>query len=179
MLCFTLLTIDIELRGLTELELSDNDKIDSIFYDLVIIQKDLNNGHSFENSYLTDLFKFSKLIGFTNPSSWVCSIKDKKSLILEKQGRTPKEYNFICYNNALILFKKDKLGSLIYLSSQVYFYQVERSYKYINLLSRSSSNNVIILKNKIDFIKCKNYTTLRFRFPDIESFNEVYSCFNV
>jgi hypothetical protein len=172
MLLFSILSSELKLK-----ELRDEEKIESIFYDLMIILKDLNNGQNFEITYLTDLFKFSKLLGFLNINNETYT-KEKSFLNLEKNKKS-KSYLFITFNNILILFKNEKIYSIIILSSTVYFYQADPYYKNIHILSQSGKDKVILFKNKTDYIKDNKYDKLSLCFTDIESFNEVYNCLNI
>jgi hypothetical protein len=178
MLIFALLAIETELKQLSQIDLVESKKVDSIFYDLMIILKDLNNGQSFETTYLTDLFKFSKLLGFVNLTTNKL-INNKRSILLEKLGKPGKSYSFLCQKNVLVLLKDDKIAAIIFLSSSVYFYQADRSRMTIDILSQSGKNNVVIFKNKDNYIKYNKYQKLILRFPDIDGYNEVYSCFNL
>jgi hypothetical protein len=178
MLIFTMLSVELDLKNLSKLDIIDNKKIDSIFYDIMIILKDLNNGEIFDNLYCAELFKFSRLLGFLNINTNNYN-KEKKYISLEKNLNSVKEYTFILFKNVLILFRGDELRLMIYLSSNVYYYQADRASKTIDILSQAKKTNVLLFKNKERFIKYNKYNRLTLRFNDTESFIEVYNGFNV
>jgi hypothetical protein len=87
-LIFAILMIDIDIKQ----NKKNLDKIDTLFYDLLIIIKNMNDGSSFDNNFALELFKFSKNIGFINTNDEPIGNKQIPKLIgLYKNGKY-KEY---------------------------------------------------------------------------------------
>ena len=59
---FGILMIDLDIKQ----NKNNLNKIDTLFYDLLIILKDKNDGSTFDNNFIHDIFRFSKNIGFIN-----------------------------------------------------------------------------------------------------------------
>ena len=88
MFIFGLIMIEIDIKE----NHKDNNslKIDSLFYDFLIIIKDLNDGKEFDNHICNEFFKFAKLIGFINITDNII-LKDYNFIGMYKSGKY-KEY---------------------------------------------------------------------------------------
>jgi hypothetical protein len=62
LLIFATLMIDIDIKN----NKKNPQKLETLFYDLIIILKDMNDGTNFDNNFSLELFKFSKNFGFIN-----------------------------------------------------------------------------------------------------------------
>jgi hypothetical protein len=106
-----------------DIEIKDNknnlQKLDNLFYDLLVILKDMNVGSNFDNNFILELFKFAKNIGYMNLNEeFSIYIKTRKLIGLYKEGKYKEyKYNFFIL---VMLFTKMLFFFLIMVSKSLY-----------------------------------------------------------
>jgi hypothetical protein len=72
----------------------------------------------------------------------------------------------------IILFRNGFLNKAIYTNSKSYIKKGDLDNKIINLESRNSKKNLLIFKNKGNYIKYKKYDKITFKFNNTDNYYE-------